>query len=218
MAGADGEFVVAGVLVDVGGGQGEAQGAVVIAPGQDARSVRAVTVGQFGPGRADRGGGGEGLALVQRTQGADIDGGADRGAVDVGLGRFVDIGAGDDFGRQDVEGELAAVVVRGQGAAVDGDGVELGAEAAHGHETAFAAVAVNGDARHALKRFRHVLIGQLAQVLGRDRVDDADGFTLDVDGLLLAGADAGDDDLVYDGGVLVTGIRSRCDLSRGDGG
>ncbi|MNN56567.1 hypothetical protein D3C81_1715070 [compost metagenome] len=132
--------------------------------------------------------------------------------------RLVDIGAGDDLGRQDVEGKLAAVVVGGQGAAVDGHRVELGSKAAHRDEAAFAAVAVDGHARDALQGFRDVLIRQFAQVLGGDRVDHANGVALDVDRLLLAGADAGDDDFVHRGRVLGTGVICRRDLRHDDSG
>src|SRR5690606_21350694 len=108
--------------------------------------------------------------------------GADRGAVDVGLGRLVDVGARDDFRRDHVEGELTAVVVGGQGASIDGDGVEAGPEATDRDVTAFAPVALDGDAGDALQGFRHVLIGQLAQILGDDGVHHADRIALDVDG------------------------------------
>jgi hypothetical protein len=73
--------------------------------------------------------------------------------------------------------------------------LNFGTEAAHRNVAAFAAVALDGHAGDALQRLGDVLVGQLAQVFRGDRVDDSDGLALDVDGLLLAGADAGDDDL-----------------------
>jgi hypothetical protein len=55
--------------------------------------------------------------------------------------------------------------------AVDADAGELRTQAAHRDLTAFAAVTRQGHARDALDGFREVEVGELADVLGQDRVD-----------------------------------------------
>ncbi|MNR55486.1 hypothetical protein D3C85_1758660 [compost metagenome] len=69
-----------------------------------------------------------------------------------------------------------------------------------------------------MQRLRHVLIRQFAQVFGGDGIDDADRIALDVDGLLLAGPDAGDDDLVHRRCILGTGVIRRRVLRHDDSG
>ena len=75
----------------------------------------------------------------------------------------------------------------------------------------FAVHAIDRDARDALERFRQVRIGELADVLGDDRVDDALTVAADVARALKAGADAGDDDLL----VRRRGARLTVDLGLG---
>src|SRR3546814_4670503 len=92
-----------------------------------------------------------------------------------------DVCSSDLFGRQHVERKFAAVVVGGEGAAVDGDRVELRTETANRHEASFATIALDRHTGDALKRFGDILVGQLAHVLGDDRIDDRDILALQVD-------------------------------------
>ena len=63
--------------------------------------------------------------------------------------------------------------VRGREAvAVQQRAREVWRRAAQVHALAFAELAVDDDARYALQRFRDVLVRELADVLGRDRLDD----------------------------------------------
>ena len=132
--------------------------------------------------------------LIERPQRLDVDRGADAGAVDVGLRALVHLGAGDELRRQNAEIEFAAGAHRGDDAPVDRDRIELRPKTANGHAIADAAIAVNGDAGHALQGFRDVLIRHLSQIFAGDGVDGVDRVPLDVDRRLLTGADAGDDD------------------------
>ena len=61
-------------------------------------------------------------------------------------------------------------------------------------ETVYCAVDLH--ARNTCKRFRYVIVGQLAGVLGIDRIDDLLGVALAVARRLQAGAQADDDDVV----------------------
>src|SRR3546814_12788659 len=56
-------------------------------------------------------------------------------------------------------------------------GEDLG-EATDRHRSAFTTVARNLDARDALQRFGRVAVGQLADVVGDDRIDDRVGGAL----------------------------------------
>jgi hypothetical protein len=76
---------------------------------------------------------------------------------------------------------------------------------------AFAAVAVTLHARQACERFRDVRIGQLADVVGSDGVDDFHRVLLDRQGRFRAGAEA-----FHDDGVGV-GRRHLCHRLRREG-
>jgi hypothetical protein len=84
----------------------------------------------------------------------------------------------------------------GELAAVQRDHVVGRAEAAHGDLRAFAVGAVDRHARDALQRFRQVGVGKFADVLCRDRVDDARRLALDRDRALQAGTDTGNNDFL----------------------
>jgi len=58
----------------------------------------------------------------------------------------------------------------------------------------------------ALDGLGQVLVGEVGDVFSQDGVDGAGLAALDVQRLLQAGAEAGDDDLVDDGGVLARGL------------
>ncbi len=68
-------------------------------------------------------------------------------------------------------------------------------QAAQVHALAFAEVAADDDAGHALQSFGEILVGELADVLGIERVDHADRLALGLERLAQAAADAGDHDL-----------------------
>jgi hypothetical protein len=77
---------------------------------------------------------------------------------------------------------------------VDAHAGEGRAQAPDADVLAFAAVAARQrHARDALHRLGEVGVGELADVLGLDHVDDARGLALDVQGAGQAGAEAGDD-------------------------
>ena len=73
--------------------------------------------------------------------------------------------------------------------------VRFGLGAAQADALAFAELAVDDDAGDALQRLGDVLVRELADVLGGERVDDADRLALGLDRFAQAAADAGDDDL-----------------------
>jgi hypothetical protein len=85
---------------------------------------------------------------------------------------------------------------RRHGAAVQRDQVEAAAEAADRDLRAFAVGAVDRHAGDALQRFGEVGVGELADVFGRDGVDDAAVAALDLDRAFQRGPDARDDDFV----------------------
>ncbi|MNI22441.1 hypothetical protein D3C73_759980 [compost metagenome] len=73
--------------------------------------------------------------------------------------------------RNHIQRRRTAGIFRGaDGDAVDADAVEVGIQATHHHETAFALVAGHADARQALQRLGHVLVRVLAQRVGRHGV------------------------------------------------
>src|SRR3546814_5490823 len=76
---------------------------------------------------------------------------------------------------------------------------------------ALARVALDLHARNALERVDDRDVGQLADILGRDRIDDRGRLTLEIDRLFLRSTDAGDDDRVV---LAVIDARRR---RRGDG-
>src|SRR5690606_7168251 len=95
-------------------------------------------------------------------------------------------------------------------AAVERDHVVAGAETARGDLGAFAVAALDRDAGDALQRFGQVGIGELADVLGADRVDDTGGVALDPHRVLEAVAQARDHDRVERRRVLGGGLRLLC--------
>src|SRR3546814_919710 len=93
MAGADREFIVAILLLRPDPRQREAKAARVVAPAADRCEFGIIFVRQLGPLHRARPRELEPRRLVERPHCADVDRGADRGAVDAGLRRLVDVGA-----------------------------------------------------------------------------------------------------------------------------
>src|SRR5690606_25109192 len=100
--------------------------------------------------------------------------------------------------------ELDAAVVAGARllAAVERGGGEVAGEAADVDLGGAAALALRGQAGQARDRFGDAGVRQLADVLGRDRLDDRGGGLLGVDGPFDRGTDAGNDDAVELGGLF----------------
>ena len=92
-----------------------------------------------------------------------------------GLTRYVDLPAGEEH------------------LAVQSD--EVVAQSVDQHLRALAAGTVDGNARQALQRLRHVLVGHLADILGNHRLDRLDRDALGIQGGLQRLAVARDDDL-----------------------
>ena len=113
----------------------------------------------------------------------------------------------------DVPGECLGAARQGA-AAVDQHARELRTEAADRDLSALAAHAVDGDAGDALQRLGEVLVRELADVLGDERVHDVVGVALHVEGLAQTAADAGDDDFLDD---LVVVLLGEGDLYAGKG-
>ncbi|MCW0416718.1 hypothetical protein NB689_002472 [Xanthomonas sacchari] len=176
--------VLAQAALRVGAGQQHAEGAVGVDPVEQAGHARVVGVGALRLARLQRHVG-ERFPQFQRAERAHVDDAADRAFVQVGGGALDHFQAGDQFRRQGVVAELAAglaggahVLVDRHGLAVERGHLEVGPQAAHAHVHAFAAVAHDRHAGHALQRFGHVLRRQLADVLGGDHVDHAVGVAL----------------------------------------
>ncbi len=177
----------------------------------------------------------DGHLLGQAQRGARLDVDRARGAAfdQVGLRRLVDRHLADDFGRQQVVADAAA-----RGAAVDalvGDepvgaahavavdqGLRerrRGAADAHavriGEGAVAAGVRADVDARQALHGIGHVLGRQLADVFGRDDLDDGVGAFLAAQRRRVGCTDALDLDDLDLGGRRRGGWNGRC---RGIGG
>ena len=131
-----------------------------------------------------------------RPQTVHIYGGADAGTIQVGVWALVYVRAGNELRGKHVEIELTPRTVCGQDAAIQRYRVELRPEATNRHTIANTTDAVNRDAGQSLQRLRDVLVRHLAQILAGNRIDRVDGFLLDIDGLPLTTADAGDNDLL----------------------
>ncbi len=123
---------------------------------------------------------------------AQVDQAADAAFDLVGGWRLVDIGAAEQFRRQVLEGH-AALLASGEDVAAIEQRLRLG-QAAHLHGIAFATVARNLHASDPLQRLGHVGVGQLADVVGDDGIDDLVGGALAVLRLFKAGLHAGYDD------------------------
>ena len=216
--------VVAEVALLVAAAQGDAELAVGEGVAEDARDLAGEVVA-LQRIREIAGGGvvdardadvGEEARVVERPRGLDVDRRADAAGGRRRAAGLVDLDCGDRFGRQ--VGEIERARVGGVGgldargrhlAAVEQHQVEVGADAAHGDLRAFAHRAVDRHAADALQRFGQVGVGELADVLGDDAVDDALRIALEVHRRDEAAADAGDHHGVERLGI---DIRCRCRL------
>src|SRR5690606_22584741 len=115
---------------------------------------------------------------VERTVGVDVDHAGDAGLDQAGRTGLVDLDAGQQAGRDVGQRHRAA---RGgeDVASVDGGGdVVEAADRDGGH---LAAAAIGGlHAGHALQRLDQVVVGELADVLGDDGIDDLHRALLDL--------------------------------------
>ena len=153
-------------------------------------------------------------AVVERAPGADVERAAHAALHEVGLRRLVHLDRLHQFGLHGLEpeGPLLAVVADVAGerlgaarqcaAAIDQHARELRTETPDRNLGALAAHAVDGDAGDALQRLGEVLVRELADVLGDERVHDVVRVAFHVEGLAQAAADAGDDDFLDDGVVV----------------
>src|SRR5690606_38442826 len=138
--------------------------------------------------------------LVERHAGAQVDGAAEASFDDLGRGVLVHVHAGHQLGRDLLEAQPTAAV-RAEHVAP----IELAAhegQAADHHAGAFRREVVgivarreagDRDAGDALERLGDAAVGQRADVLGGDRVDDLVRLLLDLLRTHDAAADAGDD-------------------------
>ncbi|EEF93462.1 hypothetical protein CATMIT_01908, partial [Catenibacterium mitsuokai DSM 15897] len=115
---------------------------------------------------------------------------------------LVHLHRGNRFSGQIAELERAAAGGGRHLPAVEQHQIEIGADAAHGHARTFAGVAVDRHAADALQRLGQIGVGELADILGDDAVDDALGVALEVHRRGQAAFDAGDDDGVERSGVV----------------
>mmetsp|Transcript_4941 Transcript_4941/g.17796 ORF Transcript_4941/g.17796 Transcript_4941/m.17796 type:complete len:1023 (+) Transcript_4941:620-3688(+) len=178
------QAVAAHVALLAADGQQHAEGLVVALPVQQARQLRVGLARQLAVHGLGRGLHGELILEGQRPARLDDDEAADRAFVQVGRRALEHVQAADDFGGQHVVVEAAGLRLveppfrRGHGLAVELRHVEVLVRAADEDGLAFTPDPVHRDAGHALQRVGHVLVGELAHVLGADRVDDIAGLAL----------------------------------------
>ncbi len=191
------------------------------------RSLPADQAVELGPGRPgvgvvlglERGLERPRLGQGQRLAGPDVDSAGHPALQNRGILGLVDFNALRDLGRQQFETDAAAdrleliedePIARRHRVAVHHDIGQAGRGAPDADpvvlvEAAFAAgLGLGVDARQALQGVGDVLVRQLADVDGGDRVDLVGRVLLDLDRLLQRLADAGDDDLAHR--VVVGGV------------
>src|SRR3546814_14186110 len=117
--------------------------------------------------------------------GAEVDHCSQLAFVERGRRGLVDDERGEELRRENVEVERAVAVRRGAVGRgrdrfhpVEADAGELRTEPAYGDRAAFAGVALDRNARDALKRFGEILVGEFGDVLGDDDVDRRDRVAL----------------------------------------
>jgi len=113
---------------------------------------------------------------VERHLGLDIDRAADALRVHVRRRRFDHLHRAEHAAGNDVERRLTSAQFnfrRSHLYAVDCDIVQLRGDAANLHIAAFAFLHEHRHARHAIEALAHILIGQLAQFIDAQRLDDA---------------------------------------------
>src|SRR5690606_10416958 len=209
------------VAAAVGGRQQGAEAAVVPGVGHQAGDARVDLARQLAVTGLGAGRGAEAVE-VERARTAQVHGRAQRTLVHLRRLGLVDLDLAEELGGEGVEVEAAAAVhAAGAGAgggqrlqAVEADPGEVRTQAADGDALALAAFAVDRHAGDALHRFGQVLVGELADVLGVDRVDLLGRVALLVQRLLQALAIAGDGDRVELGRI---GRSLLCGERRGQG-
>ena len=196
------DAVASDVPLLIDGGDHHAEGALGVLPVEQARELRIVFVGKIRVGHLP---GEESLhrLQVERLARDDVDRAADAALFEVRLRRLEHFHLADDVRRQHQVVEAARRVqlvedepVGGrERVAVQQRARQRRGQAAQVHALAFAEVAADHDARHALQGFGEILVGELADVLGIQRVDHADRFALGLERFAQAAADAGNHDL-----------------------
>jgi hypothetical protein len=137
------------------------------------------------------------IAGVEWPPRDDANRAADPSFCHVGRRRLEHFEAVHEFDGQIAEVHVTPAVDReGQrGHAVDLDAIETRLCATNTDTAAFAVLAADLHAGDALERFTQILVGEIADVLGGDRVDDLDRLALHFHRGAQSRADAGDDDL-----------------------
>ena len=132
------------------------------------------------------------VAEIQRADRLHVDGARQALADQPRFRRLVDHHGAEQLGRVLVELDAAVVAGGDQFAAVEQRGREVGRQAAHRDHLRAARDALGRQAGQAGDGLGDRHVGQLADVLGGDGLDDRVGILLDRDGGLDAAADAGD--------------------------
>ena len=148
-------------------------------------------------------------AIVERAPGNDAHGATDAAFRHVGRGGLDDFQPVDEFGGQVAEVDIAAAAYRGgqSGRAIDFDAIERRVGTADGHASAFAIGARKLHTGHALQRFADILVGEFADIFGRNRVQHLRRIALGVQRALQTAADTGDDDVAIARRLLLRGCR-----------
>ena len=141
------------------------------------------------------------LLQVERVARLEIDDPAQAARQQRGIGRLEHFDPADQFGRHAFEAVVAIVIAFADLVDFEPADEELAVEQrdvlfepANADLRTLAVLAVDLDAGQALERFRHVLVGELADVLGGDRFDDQVRFALGLERVFERGPEAGDDD------------------------
>ena len=186
-----------GELVDVGGAEAAAPFVAVAQPVHVAAGVE--RDGAFAEG--------------QRAHRAQVDGARQALAHERGVRGLVDHHLADQLGGVLVELHAAVVAQAHLFAAIEQRGGEIAGEAADVDLLRAVAEALRGQAGQARQRVGDRHVRQLADVFGRDGLDDRGGGALGVDRILDAAADAGDLDAVQ--GDRIGGFVGRLGRRRG---
>ena len=145
------------------------------------------------------------LAEVERAHGLQVERAGQALADEPRVRGLVDGDAADQLGRVLVELDAAVVARADHLATIEQRGGEVGRQPAHADHLCTTGDTLRGQARQARERFGDADIRKLADVFGRDGLDDGGGLALHRDGALDATADADDGYLVQVG---------RCNVGR----
>ena len=182
---------LAGLGMRIGCGQIDAERPISIAVIEQAGNLRPGLLAEvvISPLRRQRAG--QPRLAAQRMAGIQIHHRAQRPFIQRSLGGLVNDQRLKQLGRENVEiegpariGGAAAARVHGCGLrlhTVDPNRGEIAPQPANGDLAALAAVAGNRHAGDTLHRFRQILVGELADILGNDGVNRADRLAFDVE-------------------------------------